>query len=120
MKEQSNEFLYIFRGGADPKQMSPEQMQRNMDAWFGWINDLKSKGHFKGGHPLQDGGKVLAGKKGQTVTDGPFLEGKEEVGGYILLSARDLQSAVELAKGCPALEQNGTVEVRVIQQMEGL
>jgi hypothetical protein len=82
MKEQSNEFLYIFRGGADPKQMSPEQMQSNMDAWFGWINDLKSKGHFKGGHPLQDGGKVLAGKKGQTVTDGPFLEGKEEVGGY--------------------------------------
>jgi hypothetical protein len=35
MKEQSNEFLYIFRGGADAKQMSPEQMQRNMDAWFG-------------------------------------------------------------------------------------
>jgi hypothetical protein len=63
---------------------------------------------------------VLAGKKGQTVTDGPFLERKEEVGGYILLSARDLQTAVELARGCRALEQNGTVEVRVIQQMEGL
>ena len=63
---------------------------------------------------------MLAGKKGQTVTDGPFLEGKEEVGGYILLSARDLQTAVELARGCPAREQNGTVEVRAIQQMEGL
>ncbi len=51
MKEQSNEFLYIFRGGADPKQMSPEQMQRNTDAWFGWINDLKVKAILKADAP---------------------------------------------------------------------
>jgi hypothetical protein len=55
------------------------------------------------------------------VTDGPFAEGKEEVGGYMLLSAKDLATATELAKGCPVLaEDSGTVEVRIIQQMEGL
>jgi hypothetical protein len=79
MKEQSNTFLYIFRRGADPAQMSPEQMQQNMDAWFAWINDLRSKGHFEAGEPLHSEGKVLSGTKGQTVTDGPYAEGKEEV-----------------------------------------
>jgi len=51
MKEQSNEFLYIFRGGADPEQMSPDQMQCHMDAWFGWINDLKVKATLKADIP---------------------------------------------------------------------
>ena len=121
MKEQSNQFLYVFRGGIDPATRSPEEMQKNMDAWWAWINDLRSKGHFEAGHPLQDGGKILSGKKGQTVTDGPFAEGKEAVGGYMLLSAKDLATAAELAKGCPILgEDSGTVEVRIIQQMDGL
>jgi hypothetical protein len=121
MTQQSNQFLYVFRGGADPAKMSPEQMQKNMDAWWAWINNLRSKGHFQAGHPLQDGGKVLSGKRGQTVTDGPFAEGKEEVGGYMLVSAPDLAAATELAKACPILDHDtGTVEVRVIQQMEGL
>ncbi len=117
MKEQSNTFLYIFRGGADPAQMSPEQMQQNMDAWFAWINDLRSKGHFEAGEPLHSEGKVLSGTKGQTVTDGPYAEGKEEVGGYLVVSAKDLEHATELAKGCPIFRNDGTVEVRPIQKM---
>ena len=71
MKTETNSFLYIFRGGADPNQMSPEDMQRNMDAWFAWMNDLRKKGHLQAGEPLQDGGKVLKGKGGRSVTDGP-------------------------------------------------
>ena len=86
MKEQSNTFLYIFRGGADPAQMSPGQMQQNMDAWFAWINDLRSKGHFEAGEPLHSEGRVLSGMKGQIITDGPYAEGKEEVGGYLVVS----------------------------------
>jgi len=117
MKEQSNTFLYIFRGGADPAQMSPEQMQQNMDAWFAWINDLRSKGHFEAGEPLHSEGRVLSGMKGQTITDGPYAEGKEEVGGYLVVSASDLEHATELAKGCPIFKNDGTVEVRPIQKM---
>jgi hypothetical protein len=121
MTQQSNKFLYIFRGGTDPAKISPEEMQKNMDAWWAWINDLRSKGHFEAGHPLQEGGRVLSGKRGQTVTDGPFAEGKEEIGGYMLISAKDLVTATEFAKGCPILGRDGgTVEIRVIQQMEGL
>ena len=117
----ANQFLYIFRGGIDPSERSPEDQQKNLEAWWSWINDLRTKGHYQGGHPLQDGGKVLSGKRGQTVTDGPFAEGKEEVGGYLLINASDLNTATELAKGCPILIENtGTVEVRAIQHIEGL
>jgi hypothetical protein len=117
MNKQPNTFLYIFRGGADPRQMSPEQMQKNMDAWFGWINELRNKGHFEAGEPLHSEGKVLSGKNGQTVTDGPYAEGKEEVGGYLIVSARDLEHATELSKGCPIFQNDGSAEVRPIQKM---
>ena len=120
-QQPASQFLYIFRGGIDPSERSPEEQQKNMDAWWSWINELRTKGHFQGGQPLQDGGKVLSGKRGQIVTDGPFAEGKEEIGGYMLINAIDLATATELAKGCPLLvEDTGTVEVRSIQQMEGL
>lgn len=117
MNTPTNTFLYVFRGGADPAKMSPEQMQQNMDAWFAWISDLRSKGHFEGGEPLQSEGKVLRGKKGQSITDGPYAEGKEEVGGYLIVTARDLNHAAELSKGCPIFDNDGTVEVRPIQKM---
>jgi hypothetical protein len=120
MAQQSNDFLYLFRGGADPKKMSPEQMQQNMNQWFAWIGELRIKGKFKAGEPLGDEGKVLSGRKGAAVTDGPFVEGKEEVGGYLIVSASDLKEAVELAKGCPIFENHGTVEVRPIEQIPGL
>jgi hypothetical protein len=56
-------------------------MQQDIDAWFAWIGELRNKGHFEAGEPLHDEGEVLSGKKGQSVTDGPYVEGKEEVGG---------------------------------------
>src|ERR1043165_458181 len=120
MSQPSTDFLYLFRGGADPKLMSPEQMQQNMNRWFAWMGDLRNKGKFKAGEPLGDEGKVLSTRKGAVVTDGPFAEGKEEVGGYLIVSANDLNEAVELAKGCPIFENNGTVEVRPIQHLPGL
>ncbi len=120
MAQQTNDFLYLFRGGADPKQMSPEQMQQNMNKWFAWMGELRAKGKFKAGEPLGDEGKVLSGSKGAVVTDGPFVEGKEEVGGYWIVSATDLNEAVALAKGCPIFENKGTVEVRPIEHIPGL
>lgn len=63
------------------------------------------------GLPLQPEGKVVSGG-GELITDGPFTEGKEIVGGYVLVEARDMDHAVELSKGCPIFEFDGTVEVR--------
>jgi hypothetical protein len=117
MSSESSSFLYIFRGGKDMNQMSPEELQQSMDAWFAWMGELKSKDHLEGGEPLHEGGKVLRGKNGQSITDGPFAEGKEEVGGYLIVTARDLDHAAELATGCPIFQNDGSVEVRPIQKM---
>jgi hypothetical protein len=119
MAKDTKEFLYLFRGGADASTRSPEQMQQTMNKWFAWMGGLKSKGKLKAGEPLGDEGKVLSGKYGQKVTDGPFVGGKEEVGGYLIVYASGLAQAAEIAKGCPIYDNGGTVEVRPIQRIPG-
>lgn len=108
-------FLYIFRGGAE--MTSADAQQQNMQKWSAWIADLGKKGHFKGGEPLDShAAKVLSGK-GKSVTDGPYAEAKDRVGGYLIVDANDLSHATELARGCPIFENDGTVEVRTILKM---
>jgi hypothetical protein len=97
---------------------SPEQMQQQMQRWIAWMKDLGQKGHLKDqGHPLERTGKVVTGKE-KTVTDGPFAESKDVVGGYTLIEAKDLAQAVELSKGCPIFEVGGSVEVRPVMKMD--
>ena len=109
-----SDFMFLFRGGEVIG--SPEQMQRHMQKWRVWIDELGKKGHFKAGEPLDKGGKVVKGKS-KLVTDGPFAEAKDLVGGYLLIEARDMNEAVELSKGCPTFEHDGVVEVRPIMRM---
>jgi len=88
-----------------------------MQKWMTWLKELAGKGHIKDqGQPLERTGKLVRGKQ-KTVTDGPFAEAKDVVGGYTLIEARDLQQAVELSKGCPILEVDGEVEVRPVMKL---
>jgi len=110
-------FLLLLRGGVSNRDLSAEQLQRQIERYMSWIEKLRSDGHFVAGEPLDETGKVLSGKNGSRVTDGPFTESKEEVGGYFIIRANDLKTAVELSQGCPIFANNGTVEVRPIQQV---
>ena len=116
-------FMYLFRGNEnnahDSKDngLSPEDMQAHMQKWMGWMKGLGEKGILVGGEPLQATGKQVSGT-GKVVTDGPFVEAKEIVGGYLIVNAKDINEAVEISKGCPALEVNGRIEVRPIHKME--
>jgi|SRR5215467_13571244 len=110
-----SDYLFLFRGGEQPK--APEAMQKHMQKWMSWIKDLTAKGTFKGGEPLESNGKVVRGRN-KTVTDGPFAEAKDLVGGYFLISARDLDEATEISKGCPSLEIDGAVEVRPVRLIQ--
>jgi hypothetical protein len=108
-------YLYVFRGGVMAN--SPEEMQKSMQKWVAWMDSLGKAGHLKGGEPLAREGKVLRGQK-KSVTDGPYAESKDVVGGYLLVIAKSLDEATELARGCPIFEnETGSVEVRPIQQM---
>jgi len=110
-----SEFVFLYRGGARPT--SPEQSQQVMQKWMAWFKELGAKGHIKSpGHPLERAGKLVKGSQ-KTVTDGPFAEAKDVVGGYTLVEARDLDQAVELSKGCPIFERDGMVEVRPVMQI---
>jgi hypothetical protein len=110
-----NEFVFLYRGGA--RDRSPEQMQQVMQKWMAWMKDLGAKGHLKDrGQPLERAGKLVQGKQ-KIVTDGPFAEAKDVVGGYTLIEAEDLSEAVELSKGCPIFEVEGAVEVRPVMKL---
>jgi len=110
-----SEFVFLYRGG-DPGR-SPERAQQMMQKWMAWLKELGAKGHIKDqGQPLERAGKLVKGKQ-KIVTDGPFAEAKDVVGGYTLIEARDLAQAVELSKGCPIFEVDGAVEVRPVMKM---
>jgi hypothetical protein len=109
------QYLYLYRGGQRPA--SPQEGQQVMQKWMAWLQELERKGHIKDkGQPLEGTGKVVSGTK-KTVTDGPFAEAKDLVGGFSLIEATDLNQAAELSKGCPALERGGSVEIRPVMKM---
>jgi len=96
---------------------TPELAQKSMQRWLAWLGDLETKGHLKNrGQPLENEGKLVRGKN-KVVTDGPFAEVKDLVAGFMIVEARDISQAAELAKGCPILEGDGAVEVRPVMAM---
>lgn len=110
-----SEFVFLYRGGEAGR--SPERAQQMMQKWMAWFKELADNGHVKDrGQPLERAGKLVNGKR-KTVTDGPFAEAKDVVGGYTLILANDLNEAAELSKGCPILEVDGQVEVRPVMKL---
>jgi hypothetical protein len=108
-----SKFMYLFRSNPTAYQsMSPEQMQQNLKKWMDWKDTLEKNGHVNMlGERLDGTGKVIKGKA-KAVIDGPYVEVKDFIQGYMLVEAKDLDQAVELAKGCPILNIDGTVEIR--------
>jgi hypothetical protein len=107
------EFTFLFRGRE--RSASPEQLQKNMEKWVAWFKELDANGRMKDpGNPLATSGKVVTGQR-KIVSDGPFAEAKDVVGGYILIEAETLAEATDIAKGCPILEVGGSVEVRPVE-----
>ncbi len=105
-------YMFVYRGGHDDMDLaSPEQMQQVMQMWMDWIQGGVEVGWMlDGGDALKPNGAEV--NADLSVTDGPFAESKELVGGYSMVEARDLAAAIELAKGSPIPKSGGTVEVR--------
>jgi hypothetical protein len=111
------EFIYLYRGDGGTVPASPAEAQQSMQRWMTWMKELGEKGHLKAvGSPLERTGKLVSGKQ-KTVSDGPFAEAKDLIGGYSIVTAKDINEAVELSKGCPIFLTGGAVEVRPILQM---
>jgi hypothetical protein len=105
-------FAFVYRNRPDAfARLTPEDMQKQMQKWQDWISEGLRKGWMANpGDGLTQEGRVVNAK--QNVTDGPFVELKEIVGGFSIIEAPDLDAAATIAKGCPGLSIGGTVEVR--------
>lgn len=110
--------MFIFIGG-DPSHLSPEAQQAHMQKWFAWVEKLSQEKKYVAGEALLPGGKTIRGSK-KSVTDGPYAEGKEIVGGFFVVEAKDLNEAVEMAKVCPDYELGGIVEVREVMKFDNM
>jgi hypothetical protein len=112
-----SDYLLLFRGNIWDRGLSPEQLQKVVTDWMAWFERLKDEGRCTGGHPLEKDGKIVSGKQGRTVADGPFAESKEAVGGYFYLQVSDIDEAIEIARQCPGLEYGAVVEVRPVAEI---
>ena len=112
------EFLLIFRReNTGPETvLSPEQLQAMMKPWQDWIGSIAAQNKLvTAGNRLEHDGNVV--KPNNVVTNGPYVEIKEAIGGYTIVKADSLAAATEISKGCPILSVGGSVEVRAIIQM---
>ncbi|MFN8060986.1 MAG: YciI family protein [Vicinamibacterales bacterium] len=112
----SKYMLVLHETPRDFAQMSPEDMQHIIARYRAWAKGLADKGQLVSGHKLrEEGGKVLSKRDGSLrVSDGPYAEAKEVVGGFFIVEAADYSEAVALASACPHA-QYGRIEVREVQ-----
>ncbi len=115
-----DEFVLIMRHEDGNKIASPEQMQIWMKQTMDWINTIAAKNKFTAGVGLPfDDARVVW--PNNIVTNGPFGEIKETIGGYMIVKADSIEEAVEFAKGSPVLQGEGnSVEVRKIAKQDGV
>ncbi len=106
--------MLIFRGTDWCKGLSPEEMQQVGEKWMTWFKGLTEQGKATAGNPLEPEGKIVSGKNGRVVADGPFMESKEAIGGYFLLQVNSMDEAVAIAQACPGLPYGARVEVRPV------
>ncbi len=114
--------LFFRNAGPDiHAHLTPEQKTALAKQWNDWVERLAAQGKLPHAHPLGLGGRVVSGSPGGRVSDGPYAEAKEAIGGYFFLTVTGLDEATAIAKQCPSLALGMTVEVRpVVLQSEVL
>ena len=115
-----DEYMLIFRNEDGGKVASPEQMQIWMKQTMDWIGGIAAQNKYVGGNGLVFENSKIVGHNG-IVTNGPFGDIKETIGGYAIVRAESIDEAVEFAKGSPILQGDGnTMEVRKIAKGDGV
>jgi hypothetical protein len=111
------DFLFIYKSDYSTMQdRSAEEAQAMMKHWMDWLGDIASQNKLiDRGNRLENSGRTV--KSNNVVTNGPYTDIKESIGGYSLIKAESYDEAVDFAKGCPVLQTGGNVEVREIAPM---
>ncbi|MEM7655182.1 MAG: YciI family protein [Bacteroidota bacterium] len=109
--------MMIFRHVPNPEQVpTPSDIQASIQRWQNWIGEVAGQGKFVSTNQLGYEGKTI--QQDGLITDGPYTEVKEIVGGYLVLKADSLEDAMKIAHACPILVEGGNVEVRNIMSLD--
>ena len=109
--------ILLYSDDAAFRNLSPQEAQAVMGKYRAWTQKLRDSGRLVNSNKLEDRtGRVLRGSTKMEVTDGPYTESKEVLGGYYLFHAADFDEAAAICNDCPHL-QFGTIEVRKIEKL---
>jgi hypothetical protein len=111
--------LLLYQSPTKFGDLSPEDVQKIVAKYMAWREDLVQRNKLRGGEKLtDDGGRHLRVQRGNvSVTDGPYSEAHEVLGGFFVIEAADYREAVEIARTCPHLTEGQRVEVREVEPM---
>jgi len=114
--QNQNGYMLLYRSDEWYNRLTHQELQSLMDRNKAWIETLTAQGKAKPGRALERRGAFVSGKNGRFVTDGPFAESKEAIGGYLVLDVETIDEAIAIAQTIPGLAYGGSIEVRPIAE----
>jgi hypothetical protein len=112
--QNENGHMLLFSSNEWYKQLSHDEVQKVISQTKAWFDRLHADGKVKGGQALARKGAIVSGRNGRLVSDGPFAESKEAIGGYLLLDVETLEEAIAIARTNPALAYGTSIEIRPV------
>lgn len=114
--QDQNGYMLLYRSDEWYKRLSREELQKLNNENKAWIERLTAEGKATPGRALERRGVIVSGKNGRSITDGPFAESKEAIGGYLVLNVETIDEAIAIAKTIPGLAYGGSIEVRPVAE----
>ena len=114
--QNDNGYMLLYRSDEWYNKLSHAELQQLINQNKEWIERLTAQGKAIPGRALERGGAIVSGENGRSVTDGPFAESKEAIGGYLVLNVDTLEEAVAIAQTIPGLAYGGSIEVRPVAE----
>src|SRR6266571_8163778 len=114
--QNENGHMLLFSSNEWYKELSHDEIQKVISQAKAWFDRLNAQGKIKGGQALARKGAIVSGKGSRLMSDGPFAESKEAIGGYLLLDVETLEEAIAIAQSSPSLAYGSSVEVRPLAE----
>jgi hypothetical protein len=114
--QNQNGYMLLYRSGEWYNKLSHAELRELINQNKAWFEGLTAQGKVKPGRALERKGAIVSGVNGHIVTDGPFAESKEAVGGYLVLDVETIEEAIAIAQSSPGLAYGGSIEVRPLAE----
>jgi len=114
--QKHNGYMLLYRSDEWYNKLSHAELQELVNQNEAWFEGLTAQGKAKPGRALERKGAIVSGVNGHIVTDGPFAESKEAIGGYLVLDVETIEEAIAIAQSSPGLAYGGSIEVRPLAE----